>query len=231
MRKSFIITPLLLMAFCTSALAQSHEASPEEIFEKVWRTFDQGYALFETKSVDWHKLHDVYRPRIVSGMTEEELFAVLTGMLSHLNDNHVILMAPSIGRDFSAGYIGPYIEEMGFEGALQFLQQHPLPEIYFKNAPDTLGGGVFQYGWVGRNVGYIHFYGFQPEAGNAVVIDSILNDFSSARALIVDIRYNSGGHDGVGKIIAKRFADKRRLYMVTRDRNGPEYDDFREPIY
>ena len=231
MKKPFILTLLLVMVLFASTHAQSPATSPEDVFEKLWQTFDQGYALFTAKSVDWQKLHDVYRQRIVSDMTEEELFALLTGMLSHLNDSHVLLMAPSIGRNFSAGYIGPYIEEMGLEGALQFLHQHPLPVKYFKNGPDSLGAGLFQYGWVGRDIGYIHFYGFQPEVGNEAAIDSILNYFSSANALIVDIRHNSGGHDAVGKIIADRFADKRRLYMITRDRNGPQYDDFSEPRY
>lgn len=222
---------LLLLAFYPSVKAQSPAASPEAVFDTLWEMFDQRYALFPAKSIDWQKLHDVYRPRIVSGMTEEELFVVLTDMLSHLNDNHVILLAQSLGRDFSAGYIGPYMEDMGFEGALQFLQQHPLPVRYFKNAPRTLEKSVFQYGWVDRDVGYIHFIGFQAAVSNAAAMDSILQDFSSARALIVDVRYNSGGDDRVGKIIADRFADKRRLYMVTRDKSGPRYDDFREPRY
>ncbi len=231
MKKYFILMLLLIMAFSPLALAQSSAPTPEDIFERIWKTFDQRYALFNAKSVDWQKLHDVYRPRIESSMTDEELFVILTDMLSHLNDNHVMLLAPTLGRDFSAGYVAPYIDEMGLQGTLQFLEQHPLPAKYFKDAPDTLGEGVFQYAWVDRNVGYIHFYGFQPKVGNAAAIDSMLNYFSTARALIVDIRHNSGGHDKVGKIIADRFADKRRLYMVSRDRNGPEYDDFKEPRY
>jgi len=222
---------LLLLVLCPLVKAQSPAASPEAVFETLWEMFDQHYALFPAKSIDWQKLHDVYHRRIVTGMTEEELFVVLTDMLSHLNDNHVILMAQSLGRDFSAGYIGPYIQDMGFEGALRFLQQHPLPERYYKNASLTLEEGIFQYGWVDRDVGYIHFIGFEAAVNNAAAMDSILKYFSSARALIVDVRYNSGGDDRVGRIIADCFADKRRLYMITRDRNGPGHDDFREPGY
>jgi carboxyl-terminal processing protease len=231
MRKLFVLMLLILLALCPLVKAQYPAASPEAVFDTLWQMFDQRYALFPAKSIDWQKLHDVYRPRIVTDMTEEELFVVLTDMLSHLNDNHVILVAQSLGRDFSAGYIGPYIEDMGLEGTLQFLQQHPLPGRYFKTAPRTLEEGVFQYGWIDRDVGYIHFTGFQAEVGNAVAMDSILKDFSSARSLIVDVRYNSGGDDRVGKIIADCFADKRRIYMVTRDRNGPGHNDFREPRY
>jgi len=231
MRKPFVLILLVVLVLCASARAQSPAAPPKEVFETLWNTFDQRYALFPAKSVDWRKLHDVYSPRVASGMTEEELFDVITDMLSHLNDSHVILLAESLGRDFSAGYVGPYIEEMGFEGALRFLEQHPLPLKYFKKAPRTVGKDVFQFGWVTRDVGYVHIFGFKPNAGSAAAIDTILNDFSSAGALIVDIRHNSGGHDRVGKVIADRFADKKRLYMVSRDRNGPRHDDFAEPRY
>ena len=231
MRIAIVLTLLLALAPCPSVRAQSPAASPEAVFDALWETFDTGYALFPAKSIDWHKLHEIYRPRIVADMTEEELFVVLTDMLSHLNDNHVILLAPSLGRDFSAGYIAPYIEKMGFEGALAFLEQHPLPGRYFRESPRTLENGVFQYGWIDRDVGYIHLVGFKGSVDNAAAMDSILKDLSSARALVVDVRHNSGGHDRVGKIIADRFADRRRLYMVTRDRSGPGHGDFREPRY
>ena len=35
----------------------------------------------------------------------------------------------------------------------------------------------------------------------------------------------------MGKAIASRFADRKRLYMKTYERNGPEHDDFAPPRY
>jgi C-terminal processing protease CtpA/Prc len=209
----------------------SSSSPPDEIFETVWETFDRRYALFEVKSVDWRALHDVYRPRVTPETTDEELFEVLTGMMSHLNDNHVMLTAGSLGRDFSAGYLGRYFEELGLAGAMAFLSNRPLPQRYFRGEPRTAGEGTFQYGWVDEGVGYMHFGGFTGEAESAEAVDEILVELSSARALIVDVRNNSGGDDRVGKAIADRFADRRRLYMVTRDRVGPGHGDFAEPYY
>lgn len=209
----------------------SSSAPPEEIFETVWKTFDERYAIFGPKSIDWQALGDEYRPRVNPETTEEELFTILTEMLAHLNDNHVMLMAPSLGRDFSAGYLGKYFEEMGFEGAMEYLKTRPLPERYFREPARTVGDGTFQYGWVGEGVGYLHFGGFHDEVASAAALDEILAELSGARALIVDVRNNSGGDDRVGKVIADRFADRKRLYMVTRDRNGPKHDDFAEPKY
>jgi len=227
---------VLLLALITACLAvevqaQDEDVSPEAVFESMWETFDRHYALFEAKSIDWRALHDVYRPRVSSATTDEELFAVLTGMLSHLNDTHVILQAESLGRDFSAGCLGAYFEELGLAGALELLSQHPLPERYFRGEPRYAGGGGFQFGQVGEGIGYLHFHGFNDPAASAAAVDSILAAFEGSRGLIVDVRMNSGGDDRVGKVIADRFADRRRLYMVVRDRNGPGHGDFAEPRY
>jgi len=176
--KRAIIVSVAVVVAAFSMPSCSPSTPPDEVFETVWTTFDGRYAIFGPKSIDWQALGDEYRPRVTAATTDEELFTVLTEMLSHLNDNHVILKAPSLGRDFSAGYLGKYFEEMGFEGAMEYLKTRPLPERYF-----------------------------------------------------VDVRHNSGGDDRVGKAIADRFADRKRLYMVTRDRNGPKHDDFAEPKY
>jgi carboxyl-terminal processing protease len=209
----------------------SPSSPPEEIFDTVWDTFDQRYALFEVKSIDWRALYDVYRPRVTPETSDEELFNVLTDMMSHLYDNHVMLTAKPLGRDFSAGYLGGYFEEMGLTGAMEFLRARPLPERYFRDKPRAAGEERFQYGWVGDGIGYLHFGGFEDEAGSAAAVDEILAELAGARALIVDVRNNSGGDDRVGKLIADRFADQKRLYMVTRDRIGPGHGDFAEPKY
>ena len=63
-------------------------------------------------------MRDEYRPQISGDSSEEELFDVLTRMLSHLDDNHVMLRATSLGKDFNAGNLGPYIADLGLDGAL-----------------------------------------------------------------------------------------------------------------
>jgi len=229
--KVSIVLAVVIALASAIAISCSSSSPPDEIFETVWETFDQRYALFEVKSVDWRALHDVYRPRITPETTDEELFEVLTGMMSHLNDNHVMLTAESLGRDFSAGYLGRYFEDMGLAGAMEFLRDRPLPEGYFRGEPRAAGGETFQYGWVDDGVGYVQFGGFGDESGSAAAVDEVLNELGGARALIVDVRNNSGGDDRVGKVIADRFADRRRLYMVTRDRVGPGHGDFAEPYY
>ena len=106
---AFVAT--VLICACAPGDAPDHTPqsisgnAAEEIFETVWTTFDRRYALFGARSVDWQALYEVYRPMVGPETTDEELFDVLTAMLSHLNDTHVMLQAESLGRDFSAGYL------------------------------------------------------------------------------------------------------------------------------
>lgn len=75
-----------------------------------------------------------YRPKVTPDTGDEELFEIMTAMLSHLNDNHVILQAESLGRKFSAGYIGKWFNEMGLSGAMKFLARRPTSWCPVKNS-------------------------------------------------------------------------------------------------
>lgn len=233
MMKRVVGFSLVAVVLCCSGscLVQTPASSPEQIFETVWRTFDERYALFEVKKIDWENLGDEYRSQVSATTSDEELFNIITGMLSHLNDNHVTLSAESLGRDYCAGFLGSYFNEVGFSAAMEILQQRPMPDHYFRTTPREAGDSGFLYGLLGDGIGYLHFGEFEDVDKSATAVDEILEGFGDAPAMIVDVRHNSGGDDRVGKAIADRFADMKRLYMVTRDRNGPNHDDFAEPKY
>jgi len=65
---------------------------PIKNFEYLWRTFNRNYGIFGPKKVDWDALYGVYRPRVTSQTTDDELFDIMASMLGHLNDNHVLLV-------------------------------------------------------------------------------------------------------------------------------------------
>ena len=170
--------------------------SPVEIFETVWSTFDQRYALFGARSVDWQALYDVYRPEVTAETTDEQLFDILTAMLSHLNDNHVMLQAEALGRDSCAGYLGPYIEEMGLDGAFEFLSVAPgLTRSGTNTAADggeragigvdfpgllkSLLGGLSQPLGLGNGRSALR----APQRGRLLAVDSSLPEKIEKRAL------------------------------------------------
>ncbi len=209
----------LLILLTAPAAAELSE--PERNFEHLWQTFDRNYALFGAKKVDWDALYAVYRPRVTATTTDDELFEVMASLLGHLNDNHVWLRGAE--RTFQSGILG--------EMEMEDFSLGVIKESYLGGEFEQRVGAVFTYGWLSETIGYFHFRNFGSLARSTAAIDEIIDVFRDARGIVVDVRANGGGDDRVGKAIADRFADRKRLYMTTRIRNGPDHDDFTAPKY
>jgi C-terminal processing protease CtpA/Prc len=224
---------VITIIFFSSAISNAEELSePERNFEHLWNEFDKRYALFLPKRVDWRLLYKVYRPRVTSQTTDDALFDIMSSMLAHLNDFHVSLDSHNPARSFRSGKsYGILIERFGtVENFLTFLRQRPLDKRYIKGELHERHGNIFAYAWLADDVGYFHFNQFRDIDQSSQVIDEIVDYFENAKGLIIDVRRNVGGDDRVGRAIADRFADKKRLYMMIQAKNGPHHDDFAEPV-
>lgn len=221
---------LSLMIVCPFLAVAADELSlPEKTFECLWKIFDGEYALFGVKNVDWNAIYRIYRPKVTSKTTDDELFDILSRMLSHLNDNHIHLTWKEKNRTFSAGYLYQFATEYGLDDFDKMMKQVPVPDSYFTKNLESRFDNIFQFGWLGDDIGYMHFNRFTNPEKSAAVIDEVVEAFKNVQAMIVDVRRNGGGDDNVGKAIADRFADEKRLYMVTKVRNGAGHDDFDPP--
>ena len=231
MKKQIILltSAFLLLTYCFSSAQELSE--PEKNFDHLWKTFDREYGIFLPKRVDWNALYKVYRPKVTPQTTDDKLFDIMASMLGHLNDNHVRLSNNT--RQFGAGFLQDFINQRfgSFEEAMQLMRNKPVDEKYIKGTYKELMDGMFSYGWVTDDIGYFHFRGFRDVTGSANAVDEILKEFRNAKGMIIDVRRNGGGNDMVGKAIADRFADKKRLYMMTQIRNGENHDDFAAAKY
>jgi C-terminal processing protease CtpA/Prc len=217
LKVSFRLLVLAALFVVAPRFAAAQELSePEKNFEHLWKTYDRNYALFGAKHIDWDALYKVYRPRVTAKTTEDELFQIIADMLGNLNDNHVRLMSPK--RQFQSGILGQMKME---DFSLDLVKQK-----YLKGKSKPLVDGNFDYGWITDSIGYFHFRGFGRMELTRAAIDAIIKEFKDAKAVVVDVRGNGGGDDQVGKLIADRFADRKRHYMKTAIRNGSRHDDF-----
>src|SRR5262249_29496410 len=209
----------ILAVFPVSSVNGQELSPPEKNFEYLWQTYDRNYALFGAKHIDWTALYKVYRPRVTAKTTDAELFEVLAGLLGNLNDNHVRLTSPD--RAFQSGILGEMKQES--------FSLDLVKEAFLKGRAKELMNGVFLYGWLTDSIGYFHINRFSQIVQSTAAIDQIIKEFKDARSIVVDVRANGGGDDRVGKLIADRFADRKRLYMKTQIRNGPAHEDFTPP--
>jgi len=221
MRKILYLYSVILLLFTTYSFAQN---DPISVFEQVWHSYDTLYSGFAHSDIDWNTLYDIYRPRVNENTSEQELFNIITCMLRHLNDNHVQIATENPELHFSAGLLGYLIDDIGFDSTIKIFTSSPVPEKYFKYGLNTFN--KFYYGWLQDSIAYFHFGEFKNLKATQQAMDSIIQSFSSSKAMIIDVRRNMGGEDIIGKTIAGYFSDEKREYMITSEKNGQGHNDF-----
>jgi hypothetical protein len=221
-------------------------AKPVQIFETMWRMFDENYGSFIPKRIDWNLLYRTYRPMVDDAMTDDKLFTVLTGLLEHLNDNHVKLRTEDPPRFYRSGVLGDINRDakgdhipIGYnipDFSLDLVKEKYLDGRFEERLPGTdlaaLFGGdfpLYTYSWIEKDIGYLHVRNFDEEEKTAAIMDEVIAEFENARGLVLDVRGNGGGWDPVAKAIADRFADSKRLFMTIQVRNGHDHGNFDAP--
>lgn len=187
---------------------------PIQNFEFVWNEVDRHYSLFDVKGVDWDSVYSEFRPLVEPNTPPSTLFQLLSLMLDELHDGHVGLESPQSVHRYD-GWYRPYRHNFDWEYVWyeRILNRGITPS------------GRIRFGWMTPSIGYLHIPSFSG-SGWAREIDNALERMPGIEALILDVRDNTGGSDGIALKIAGRFARERTLFRRIQYRNGPKHDDF-----
>ncbi len=217
MKKLLSYLPVLL--FCLSFAAcvdeEEFDNTSDGNFEALWKIMDEHYCFFDYKAeqlgVDWDEIHDRYKPQVV-GTSTEQLFEVLTGMISELQDGHVNL---STGFDYGRNWSWKEDYPTNFSDTLynkyMGTDYHIASGIYYRILDD--------------NIGYMRVSTFDNEIGEGN-LDNILYYFMACRSLIVDIRSNGGGELTQAHKLAARFTNDEILVGYLQHKTGTGHNDF-----
>ena len=213
----FFLMITILLCSCKDLFFEKEPLNkPVENFESIWQTFNKKYAVFEARDVDWNSLYNIYRPRVSSKTSDDELFVIITEMLSHLDDGHVSLMAAE--RPFWNSH-KEFREQTG-----NLLFNFDVVKNNYINGPLTEINNQFYYGKINENIGYLfinHLIGDQPE-----FMEDFIRDNENSKGVIIDLRHNSGGDFTNGEVIASRFAEQKYLAFSAKPKIGPGPEDF-----
>ena len=199
-----------LCAACNAIVGPDAPASAAALFDQVWNDFDLHYSLFVVKQVNWDSLGAVYRP-LALAQDPEGVSAVIAGMLSELQDDHVLFRGSRVGTTPHGDYFAP---------------TDPFGK-YVRYGGDLPGG--ISYGVVSPTVGYLAFSTFEG-SGWLSSVDSALTLLGGVSSIIIDVRNNKGGFLENATGAAGRFADRTTTVAYVRYRNGPAHTDFAAPI-
>jgi CubicO group peptidase (beta-lactamase class C family) len=202
-------------------------SAPETVFEAFWATYNERYALFGVKHIDWDAAYRVYRPRVSATTTNEELWALLGTIVTLLNDVHVSLSDPEAGRRVRSG--GRSIGVGPFDNGEFSLDL--VAKAYATRGLRAAADGALHHGWLAGDIGYLHIGRFRDPDASARATDEALTALAGAKGLVLDVRHNGGGDDRVGQAIASRFVTSPRPYMsVAMRRPGPVPASFLDPV-
>jgi carboxyl-terminal processing protease len=201
---------LSLCAACGEVVGPNLPVSYTALFDQVWGDFNLHYSLFVVKQINWDSLGAIYRPFAVNATSDGEAASAIAGMLSNLQDDHVLFRGSRVGtsphgEEFQPTIIAPYLQ-----------------------SSTQLPGGV-TYGHVAPSIGYMQVSTFEG-TGWLPSVDSALTVLGGANSIIIDVRNNDGGFLENATAMAGRFADRTATVAYVRYRNGPAHTDFAAPI-
>lgn len=175
-------------------------------FEVFARTWAEQYISFDLKHVDWDKVVAANRAKVTPDTSSVVLFAILAGMIQPFGDAHTSINAPAIGMSFHGFRLGI---ERSPETVLKVTDR-----AYLKSPLQKFCENQVQYGHLDETTGYLRilsFSGFSAvgdfASGLAELEEALDTIFSDAnlKALVIDVRINSGGSDPYGLAIASRL--------------------------
>jgi hypothetical protein len=216
---------LLLLSYIGQALALAipvPKTSPERNFEAFWQLFNQHYAHFETRQVNWSQQYQRFRGQVTPTTTDAQLLAIFNAMVAPLKDGHVVI-SPTGDLPASAQYT-PFYQQFPTK-ALQ-AQFHQVtvdqlrergfgPLVPFQSAPYQIGGYCRS-----KDYGYLQLNGFGGMPLNLFnqQLDDMVRSFADVKGLILDIRINGGGSPAYLWALVGRLIQAKHLVAFARTR-------------
>jgi carboxyl-terminal processing protease len=234
MKKISVLFSILF--FYCSSYAQLNPASPikdsllsmpEKSFEVFWQTFEDNYAFFKLRHINWKATYKKYRSRVDSTTSDDSLFSILSQMVAPFYDDHINIIIPG-KKQFTVEKPSPFLKEFPNESSKDSLWT-AINKTLYKNGfetlresgPDYRGKKLFYYSQ-SKDYGYIRigrcFVSDSTYDNNAAdstlagkIFDSVLQKIDNVKAIILDARSNIGGNDEFAYAIAGRFVNKKIL--------------------
>lgn len=217
---------------------------PEKTFESFWQTFQDHYAFFTLRKVDWHASYKKFRPRVTAATSDDSLFNVLSAMVKPFQDNHINLVFPHKRsyKEFTAAKPSRFLHEFPDKAAQESFWKMVDQTLYqngfspMKSAgPNEDGVPLFYYS-KSASTGYIRFTRCYvsdktedaPQKDAALagsLLDTIIEMLNNTNQIIIDVRLNEGGNDEFSYAVAGRFTDKKIAGHYKQVRTGG-YEDF-----
>ena len=217
--------------------AHSIDRSPQELkderqkdnpyynFQVFWDSFNEYYAFFDLYGVDWKEQYDKYYPKITKDLRNDELMTILVEMIEDLNDDHVSI-------EYNDEELSPYKDKPKWlKGSSIKELVEVVDQQYVKHMTYLLKRRI-RYGWLNERIAYMNLALMASDINQNNSLEALIPNFEKAlkelqhsQTLVLDLRFNQGGHDAVSLAYASYFADQKRLVFRKHGRNKEKYTE------
>lgn len=209
-------------------------------FNYLWNVFNDYYAFFDQREVNW----DDYM-QLSSTVNENNLYSVFDSMITPLKDGHVSIVNGSINinsnrqnllekinSNLSEDFIIPTTEALigTLNERISFINAN-----YLGSSLSSHVSGNMVWGLLNDDVGYVNLISMEGYASEidlelttvSELMNVIMSDVqeNNINKLIIDLRFNTGGYDGVALDIASRFITDSRPVFSKKSKLGDNYTE------
>lgn len=223
----------LLISCKTNNNSSSALNQQQQYFMELWNIFDEHYAFFELRGVDWEKEKATFLQNY-STSSDSLLFQEFCRILRKFDDTHINLENENSNWYCNAGAMPAFLNEFPSQEAFGlFLEarNNTLKEVAIDQIIDTKTN-IFQYGKSTTNDwGYLRIKRFYGASLDDIKTDlqKVHKDLAFAKKLIIDIRANPGGNDPAALLNAGYFFKEKEIAFIKTIRNGKKHTDFSAP--
>lgn len=210
-----------------SPIKDSSLSMPEKVFEVFWQTFEDNYSFFKLRNINWKSTYKKYRLKVDSTTTDDSLFSILSQTVAPFYDDHINIIIPG-KKQFTAAKPSYFLNEFPetssrdslWAAVNETLYNHGFDKLQ-SIGPEYRRKKLFYYS-TSEEYGYIRIERcFVSEATSddtkadsslaGKLFDSVLQQMTNSKAIILDTRSNIGGNDEFAYAIAGRFVTKKIL--------------------
>lgn len=127
-------------------------ADPKYNFQAFWDTFNEQYASFDIKHIDWDDVYRKYDPKVSENTTDLALYTMFQEMIGMLDDGHVKMGVPEHIENAYKNQAAKTEEK--YSKLDEFQLSKELAEIYVDSLY-SYNAGMLRYGLIHDKTGYI----------------------------------------------------------------------------
>ena len=187
------------------------KAENQKSFDALKELLANGYSYYDLRVKSWDKLYREHEKTILGARTTRAWANAVAKMLAATEDIHMHL---KLGEQYFA---------TGRRAIDPLFRSERIPDY----VPVQPAGSNGLRGKTEDGIGYVMIGGWS-NAKDIGPIEQALAAMQGCKAMIVDVRPNSGGDELLAQKIAAWFVDGTKVYGKNRYRTGPGKDGFGE---